>query len=109
MVALVFKHFLLISITNNMKNSTCREYNLLAGKRESFLSVFVYSTDLLEQCSLPAGILQKRNSLINDGTLKDVESNVEGGFATSSPGSSLSCSMGRERGLGMKLGEFVAT
>ena len=40
MVALVFKHFLLISITNNMKNSTCREYNLLAGKRESFLSVF---------------------------------------------------------------------
>ena len=47
MVALVFKHFLLISITNNMKNSTCREYNLLADKRESFLSVFVYSTDFV--------------------------------------------------------------
>ena len=46
MVALVFKHFLLISITNNIENSTCREYNLLAGKRESFLSVLAYSTDL---------------------------------------------------------------
>ena len=41
--------------------------------------------------------------------MKDVESNVEGGFVTSSLGSSLSCSMGRERGLGMKLGGFVAT
>ena len=30
-----------------MKNSTCREYNLLADKRESFLSVFVYSTDFV--------------------------------------------------------------
>jgi len=111
MVALVFKHFLLISIRNNMENSTCREYTCWqVREKASFLSLCTPLIYVSVQIFFPSWYRTEKEFSHKWWNFERCWKQCRRWVCNLIPRLfSFSYSMGWERGLGMKLGGFLAT